>query len=129
MIDFGCAEFFWAYGMCRWILQRFILVKLNEEHGKIKVWYGFGADGAFSRIRHQYATPKHVWLFPRILTIGYKELNIPANADGTHKLDKNFHIWPRGEYMLIALANLDGSFTCTCIYAIYGRKFIWFPAN
>jgi kynurenine 3-monooxygenase len=37
------------------------------------------------------------------LPIGYKELNIPANADGTHKLDKNsFHIWPRGEYMLIA---------------------------
>jgi kynurenine 3-monooxygenase len=54
-------------------------------------------------------------IIPRILTIGYKELNIPANADGTHKLDKNFHIWPRGEYMLIALANLDGSFTCTCL--------------
>jgi kynurenine 3-monooxygenase len=35
------------------------------------------------------------------LPIGYKELNIPAD-DGTHKLDKNsFHIWPRGEYMLI----------------------------
>jgi kynurenine 3-monooxygenase len=43
-----------------------------------------------------------------------QELNIPANPDGSHKLDKNsFHIWPRGEYMLIALPNLDGSFTCT----------------
>jgi kynurenine 3-monooxygenase len=45
------------------------------------------------------------------LNIGYKEY--PANPDGSHKLDKNsFHIWPR-EYMLIALTNLDGSFTCT----------------
>ena len=38
----------------------------------------------------------------------------PANADGSHKLDKNsLHIWPRGEYMLMALANTDGTFTCT----------------
>jgi hypothetical protein len=74
-------------------------------------------------------TPKHVWLFQEFLPIGYKELNIPANADGTHKLDKNsFHIWPRGEYMLIALANLDGSFTCT-LFMPFRRKFIWFPAN
>jgi kynurenine 3-monooxygenase len=39
-----------------------------------------------------------------------------------HKLDKNsFHIWPRGEYMLIALANLDGSFTCT-LFMPFMRK-------
>ena len=45
---------------------------------------------------------------------GYKELLIPANEDGTHKLEKNaLHIWPRGNFMLIALPNLDGSYTCS----------------
>ena len=54
--------------------------------------------------------------------MGYKELNIPANPDATHKLDKNsFHIWPRGEYMLIALPNLDGSFTCTLFMPFEGE--------
>jgi kynurenine 3-monooxygenase len=48
------------------------------------------------------------------LKIGYKELHIPANSDGTHKIDQHsLHIWPRGNFMLMALANLDGSFTCT----------------
>ena len=44
----------------------------------------------------------------------YIELNIPANADGSHKLEKNaLHIWPRKHFMLIALPNPDGTFTCT----------------
>jgi kynurenine 3-monooxygenase len=74
----------------------------------------FGADGAFSRIRHRMQRQSMFNYSQEFLNIGYKELNIPANPDGSHKLDKNsFHIWPRGEYMLIALPNLDGSFTCT----------------
>jgi kynurenine 3-monooxygenase len=74
----------------------------------------FGADGAFSRIRHKMQRQSMFNYSQEFLNIGYKELNIPANADGTHKLDKNsLHIWPRGNYMLMALANLDGSFTCT----------------
>jgi len=45
---------------------------------------------------------------------GYREILLPANEDGTHKLEKNaLHIWPRGRFMLIGLANEDGSFTCT----------------
>jgi kynurenine 3-monooxygenase len=44
----------------------------------------------------------------------YIELNIPANADGSHRLEKNaLHIWPRKDFMLIALPNPDGTFTCT----------------
>lgn len=74
----------------------------------------FGADGAFSRIRHRMQRQSMFNYSQEFLQIGYKELHIPANADGTHKLDKNsLHIWPRGNYMLMALANLDGSFTCT----------------
>jgi len=74
----------------------------------------FGADGAFSRVRHRMQRQSMFNYSQEFLKIGYKELNIPANADGTHKLDKNsLHIWPRGEFMLMALANPDGSFTCT----------------
>jgi kynurenine 3-monooxygenase len=74
----------------------------------------FGADGAFSRIRHRMQRQSMFNYSQEFLEIGYKELHIPANADGTHKLDKNsLHIWPRGKFMLMALANLDGTFTCT----------------
>jgi len=74
----------------------------------------FGADGAFSRVRHRMQRQSMFNYSQEFLRIGYKELNIPANADGTHKLDKHsLHIWPRGEYMLMGLPNLDGSFTCT----------------
>jgi kynurenine 3-monooxygenase len=74
----------------------------------------FGSDGAFSRIRHRMQRQSMFNYSQEFLELGYKELHIPANQDGTHKLDKNsLHIWPRGRFMLMALANLDGSFTCT----------------
>lgn len=83
----------------------------------------FGADGAFSRIRHRMQRQSMFDYSQEFLNIGYKELNIPANTDGSHKLDKNsFHIWPRGEYMLIALPNLDGSFTCTLFMPFEGKN-------
>lgn len=83
----------------------------------------FGADGAFSRIRHRMQRQSMFNYSQEFLNMGYKELNIPANADATHKLDKNsFHIWPRGDYMLIALPNLDGSFTCTLFMPFEGEN-------
>lgn len=81
------------------------------EHKYDKI---FGADGAFSRVRHKMQRQSMFNYSQEFLKLGYKELHIPANADGSHKLDKNsLHIWPRGEFMLMALANPDGSFTCT----------------
>lgn len=83
----------------------------------------FGADGAFSRIRHRMQRQSMFNYSQEFLNTGYKELNIPANPDGTHKLDKySFHIWPRGDYMLIALPNLDGSFTCTLFMPFDGEN-------
>jgi kynurenine 3-monooxygenase len=83
----------------------------------------FGADGAFSRIRHRMQRQNRFDYSQQFLNVGYKELNIPANADGTHKLDKNsFHIWPRQEFMLIAMPNIDGSFTCTLFMPFEGEK-------
>jgi len=74
----------------------------------------FGCDGAFSRVRHKMQRRSRFNYSQHFIEVGYKELTIPPNEDGTHKLDKNtFHIWPRGQFMLIAMPNLDGSFTCT----------------
>ncbi|WP_340075633.1 NAD(P)/FAD-dependent oxidoreductase [Leptobacterium sp. I13] len=82
----------------------------------------FGADGAFSRIRHRMQRRSRFNYSQRFLDTGYKELTIPANSDGSHKLDKNsLHIWPRGRFMLIALPNLDGSFTCTLFMPFEGE--------
>jgi kynurenine 3-monooxygenase len=55
---------------------------------------------------------------------GYREILLPANADGSYKLDKEtLHIWPRGRFMLIALPNADGSFTCTLFMPFDGHEY------
>ena len=76
----------------------------------------FGADGAGSALRNSYYLGKR-FLFSfsqNYLTHGYKELSILPNKDGGFKTFKSaLHIWPRGDFMLIALPNLDGSFTVT----------------
>lgn len=82
----------------------------------------FGADGAFSRVRHKMQRQSRFNYSQFFIDVGYKELTIPANEDGTHKLDNSsFHIWPRGEFMLIAMPNLDGSFTCTLFLPFEGE--------
>jgi len=82
----------------------------------------FGCDGAFSRIRHKMQRRSRFDYSQDFIDVGYKELTILPNADGTHKLDKHsFHIWPRGKFMLIAMPNLDGSFTCTLFLPFEGE--------
>lgn len=90
----------------------------QEKHSFDKI---FATDGAFSAVRMRMQKSTYFDYSQKYLDHGYKELVIPANPDGTHKLDKNcLHIWPRGEYMMIALANLDGSFTCTLFFPMFG---------
>ncbi|GGD44602.1 FAD-dependent oxidoreductase [Muriicola marianensis] len=82
----------------------------------------FGCDGAFSRVRHKMQRRSRFDYSQDFLDVGYKELTIPPNEDGTHKLDKHsFHIWPRGRFMFIAMPNLDGSFTCTLFLPFEGE--------
>ena len=82
----------------------------------------FGCDGAFSRIRHKMQRRSRFDYSQDFLDVGYKELTIPANEDGSHKLDANsFHIWPRGRFMFIAMPNIDGSFTCTLFMPFEGE--------
>ena len=74
----------------------------------------FGADGAGSRVRAALAEKQACTFTTEWLDHSYKELTLSPAADGTHQLDPNaLHIWPRGEFMLIALANPEGDFTIT----------------
>jgi kynurenine 3-monooxygenase len=120
------AEFFFEQKIWDVSLAEATLHIGETERGEwqdVKYDMVFGADGAFSRIRHRMQRQSMFNYSQEFLDTGYKELNIPANADGTHKLDKNsFHIWPRGNYMLIALPNLDGSFTCTLFMPFEGEN-------
>jgi len=74
----------------------------------------FGADGANSKLRRLAHDLPGFSYSQTDMPQGYIELHIPANPDGSHRLEKNaLHIWPRGDFMLIALPNPDGTFTCT----------------
>lgn len=86
----------------------------NKKHQTIHSDLLIASDGAFSLIRKQMVDKfKHDFSFNEI-EHDYKELMIPSGKNGSYLLDKNaLHIWPRGEFMVIALANMDGSFTCT----------------
>ncbi len=83
----------------------------------------FGVDGAFSAIRGSLQRLPRFNYSQQYLDYGYKELCIPANEDGSHRLEKNaLHIWPRGQFMLIGLPNTDGSFTCTLFLPFEGAE-------
>ncbi len=82
----------------------------------------FGSDGAFSaaRLSHQLQLDRFQYQ-QYYIDFGYKELVIPPGPGGSFLLEKNaLHIWPRGNYMLIALPNTDGSFTCTLFFPFEG---------
>ena len=84
----------------------------------------FACDGAFSAVRYNAMQKTDRFDYTQdFIDDGYKELLLPANADGSYKLDKNaLHIWPRGRFMLIALPNEDGSFTCTLFMPLEGER-------
>ncbi|MEY3194188.1 MAG: hypothetical protein RIQ78_285 [Bacteroidota bacterium] len=82
----------------------------------------FAADGAFSAIRYALQRSNRFNYRQFYLDHGYKELTIPATADGKHGMEPGaLHIWPRGNFMLIALPNADGSFTCTLFLPFEGE--------
>jgi kynurenine 3-monooxygenase len=72
------------------------------------------ADGAGSIMRREMAAQNLIQGSETDLEHGYKELSIPCSPDGSFRLRSDaLHIWPRGNFMLIALPNSDGSFTAT----------------
>jgi kynurenine 3-monooxygenase len=95
------------------------------ERGKKVIYDGdviIGSDGAFSAIRTSIMKTDRFDYSQFYIEHGYKELSIPSNSDGSFRLEKNaLHIWPRGHFMLIALPNLDGSFTVTLFFPFEGE--------
>jgi len=92
----------------------------KEHHADIV----FAADGAFSAVRFNGMQKLDRFNYSQnYIEDGYREILLPANADGSYKLEKNaLHIWPRGRFMLIALPNEDGSFTCTLFMPFKGEN-------
>lgn len=89
----------------------------------VKSDFVLGSDGAFSAVRTQMQLQSDRFDYQQFyIDCGYKELVIPAGKNGEHVIEKNaLHIWPRGSYMMIALPNMDGSFTCTLFFQMEGK--------
>ena len=72
-----------------------------------------GCDGSASALRSAMLKGFRFNYSQQYLDYGYKELTIPGLENGKHALERNaLHIWPRGNFMLIALPNIDGTFAC-----------------
>ncbi|MEN0046182.1 MAG: NAD(P)/FAD-dependent oxidoreductase [Bacteroidota bacterium] len=92
-----------------------------EDQGVIVI----GTDGAGSVVRRAMMGQTTNLLFnysQDFLRHGYKELSIlPAESGGWQIEKEALHIWPNGSFMIIALPNLDGSFTLTMFHPYEGE--------
>ena len=96
-----------------------------QHHGKTlteKSDLIFGTDGAFSKVRSAMQRTDRFNYSQYYLEHGYKELTMPPNPDGSHRMNPNaLHIWPRKKFMLIALPNPNGTFTVTLFLPFEGE--------
>jgi kynurenine 3-monooxygenase len=96
----------------------------NEETGEEtchETEIVIGCDGSASAIRTEMLKLNRFNFSQQYLDYGYKELTISAGPDGKHQLEtRALHIWPRGNYMLIALPNIDGTFACILFLSFEG---------
>lgn len=94
---------------------------------RVETRHVIAADGAYSGVRSSMQKRDRFDYSQSFLPHGYKELTIPPCEPGSvqpgapWRIEKNaLHIWPRGTYMMIALPNQDGSFTCTLFWPFEG---------
>jgi kynurenine 3-monooxygenase len=94
----------------------------SGEDQTLKSSVVIGCDGSASALRAEMLKLSRFNFSQQYLDYGYKELTIPAGRDGKHVLESNaLHIWPRGNYMLIALPNVDGTFACILFLPFEGQ--------
>lgn len=80
-----------------------------------------GADGVYSSMRNAFQVSDRFDYSQTYIEHGYKELTIPSGKANGFLMEKNaLHIWPRESFMLIALPNMNGSFTCTLFFPFSG---------
>src|SRR3546814_9434125 len=82
-----------------------------------------GADGAYSAVREELLKMDRINFSRQYVAHGYKELSIPPTESGDYALSpiNGLHIWPRSQFMLIALPNPDKSFTATLFAPYHGE--------
>ncbi len=106
-----------------WQLNTITFERPDSELRTLNSELIFGADGAFSAARLQHQLQHDKFNYSQYyIDCGYKELTIPPTASGEFAMEVNaLHIWPRKDYMLIALPNLDRTFTCTLFFPFEGE--------
>ncbi len=128
--EFPNVEFFFEHRCVEVDLQQPKLTVEDTRTGEIKTLDApliFAADGAFSAVRYALQRTDRFDYAQTYLEHGYKELTIPAAEKPEnvpffpYRMDPAaLHIWPRGNFMVIALPNADGSFTCTLFLPFEG---------
>ena len=93
--------------------------KIKMENGEVII----GADGAYSSLRSAFQTQIRLNFTQQYISHGFIELTIPPTASGDYAMDAHaLHLWPRGKFMLMAMPNIDKSFTCTLFLPFEGSK-------
>ena len=101
-----------------------ILTTVDSQQSTVESKFDLiiGSDGAFSAVRGALQFTDRFEYSQNYIDHGYKELHIPAGQSGSFQLERNaLHIWPRESFMMIALPNPDGSFTCTLFFPFDGN--------
>lgn len=95
----------------------------NAQKMQFEADHFFGTDGAFAATRARMQTTDRFNYWQNYLHVGYKELAIPSIDEGGFRMEKHaLHIWPRGAFMMIALPNPAGDFTCTLFLPFDGEN-------
>src|SRR5262245_34819028 len=98
-----------------------LLDEATQATTRVACRHVVGADGAYSAVRSRMQKRERFNYQQDYLSYGYKELHLPPGPGGAFLLEKHaLHIWPRTSFMMIALPNLDGSFTCTLFWPYEG---------
>lgn len=122
--DHKCAAIDWKYNKITFDAPSSVKPNLPLRVPRIESFeLLFGTDGAFSAARLQHQLQHEKFDYQQYyIDCGYKELTIPPTANGDFAMEVNaLHIWPRKDYMLIALPNLDKTFTCTLFFPFEGE--------
>jgi kynurenine 3-monooxygenase len=118
-VRFGqrCSDVDLAHGLCAFV---------DAETGAVTSAAAdlvVAGDGAYSEVRLALQKVDRSDYSQSYLPYGYKELTIPAGDGGAFRMEPGaLHIWPRGGFMMIALPNVDGSYTCTCFWPFEGEN-------
>jgi len=121
----GLVSFFFSH-QCTGVdvnRNKILISNSNKENIELDAQHVFACDGAGSKIRRDLYANNLLANRDELLDHAYKELTIPADSNGDYKMIREaLHIWPRGQYMLIALPNDDGSFTLTLFMPKQGEN-------